>query len=305
MNRPLFGIDLGGTKIEGVVLMPGGQELLRHRVPTPRDDYDATLRAIAGLVGHLEAETGHECPRIGCGIPGSIAPKSGRVRNANATWINGRNLPADLAQALGRPVRCSNDANCLALSECHDGAGAGAASVFAVILGTGVGGGLVIDGRIMHGARGIAGEWGHMPMPGATALGEHCFCGRRGCVETYLSGPALVRAYAAKAGAPVADAREIAVRAGRGDAVAQAVLAEFGDRLGVALGIIVNVLDPETIVLGGGLSNLPGLADQLAACIAPHVFLPPRDQAAVRPVVARWGDSSGVRGAARLWEGSQ
>lgn len=303
MNRFPFGIDLGGTKTEGCVLGPGGDEILRHRVDTIKDSYSATIATITHLVQALQRRSGRTCHRLGVGIPGSVSPVAGLVRNANSTWINGRPFGRDLEAALGLPVRIENDANCLALSESFDGAARGAGSVFAVVLGTGVGGGLVINGRIHVGAHALAGEWGHTPLAGAPE-GSDCFCGRAGCLETFLSGPALVRDYQASGGDPdICHVQQIAARALNGDAAAIGALSRHLARLGQALGAIVNIVDPEVIVLGGGLSNLQGLAEALPAVIAQHIFAPHSDR--VVPVVrqARWGDSSGVRGAARLFEG--
>ncbi len=296
-----YGIDLGGTKIEGVVLAPDGKELIRHRIRTPRGDYTATIRAIADLVGFMERETGIASARVGVGIPGSASPRTGLVRNANSTWINGRPLERDLNEALARPVRLANDANCLALSESIDGAARGADSVFAVILGTGVGGGLVINGRIIAGAHGLAGEWGHVPLPDMPEGARPCFCGRRGCIETWLSGPAITQQYR-DAGGHAARLQGVVAASGRGEALAREVLARFVENLARALGMIVNIIDPEVIVLGGGVSNLPDLREGLASAIRPHVFASPSDGIEIDLRLARWGDSSGVRGAARLWD---
>ncbi len=300
----LFGIDLGGTKIEGVVLAPDGTEQMRHRVPTPRGDYDATLDAIATVVAHLEQGTGARAERIGIGVPGSPRPGDGRLRGANSTWLNGRPLGADLARRLARPVRLANDANCLALSESRDGAAAGADSLFAVILGTGVGGGIVLNGRLVEGAHGIGGEWGHVPLPGMDRqAAPACFCGGRGCIETWLSGPGLVADYARHGGAADASrVEQIVARAEAGEAAAKRALERHARRLGRALAMVVNILDPEVIVLGGGVSRIPGLAGRLPALIRPHVFEEDPCRFAPRVVLSRWGDSSGVRGAARLWE---
>jgi len=301
-----YGIDLGGTKIEGVVLAPDGEELIRHRIPTPREDYTATIRAIADLVGLMERETGIAAARVGVGIPGSASPHTGLVRNANSTWINGRPLERDLRDALARPVRLANDANCLALSESIDGAACDADSVFAVILGTGVGGGLVVNGRLVAGAHGLAGEWGHVPLPNMPDShmpggARRCFCGRRGCIETWLSGPAITQQYR-DAGGHAARLQDVVAASQRGEALARDVLARFVENLAGALGMIVNVIDPEMFVLGGGVSNLPDLAERLASAIRPHVFASPSDRIDIDLRLARWGDSSGVRGAARLWE---
>ncbi len=301
-RAPRLGIDLGGTKIEIVAL--GGsreseRELLRRRMPTPREDYPGTVAAIGALVEAAEVELGATCT-VGIGIPGSISPATGLVRNGNSTWLNGRPLQQDLEARLGRPVRLANDANCFALSEAADGAGAGAASVFGVILGTGVGGGLVIAGHVVPGANGIAGEWGHIPLPGRGAAdgpARRCWCRRDDCIETFLSGPAFEREYAAEAGAPL-QAHEIAARAAHGDAAARAALARYEERLARALAMVINLLDPAIVVLGGGVSNIASLCRTVPKLWAAHIF---SDGVATRIARAAHGDSSGVRGAARLW----
>ena len=273
-----IGIDLGGTKIEVVVLDDTGAQRLRRRVPTPRD-YDGTLAAIAALVAGAEAECG-VCS-VGIGIPGSLSPATGLVRGANSTWLNGGSLQDDLARRLDRPVRISNDANCLALSE------AGSGITFAAILGTGVGAGITIDGRLIEGANRIAGEWGHNPLPWMSRdehPGPRCWCGRDGCIETFLSGPAL----AADGGA------EPATLAARGDPA----LGRHAHRLARALAHVINLLDPDVIVLGGGLSNMAHLYEQVPRLWGEWVF---SDVVTTRLVPARHGDSSGVLGAARLW----
>jgi fructokinase len=275
-----IGVDLGGTKIEVAALDEG--------------DYGGVLAAIAGLVGDAEAATGRR-GTVGVGIPGSLSPATGLVRGANTTWLNGGRLDRDLAAALGREVRLSNDANCLALSEAADGAGDGAASVFAVILGTGVGAGVVIDGRLLEGANRVAGEWGHNPLPWMTAAehpGPRCWCGQRGCIETFLCGPAL----AADADGP--GARDATALPARTDPAAGAALRRHAERLARALAHVVNLLDPEVIVLGGGLSNMAHLYDAVPRLLPRHVF---SDVVRTRIVPARHGDSSGVLGAARLW----
>lgn len=291
-----IGVDLGGTKTEVVALDPAGAVRLRRRIPTPRD-YGATLEAIAALVAGAEAELGGPAT-VGIGIPGSENPVTRLIRGANSTHLNGRPLGADLEARLGRPVRLSNDANCLAMSEAADGAAAGHRTVFAVILGTGVGGGLVVDGRIVEGRNRIAGEWGHNPLPWMSAAehpGPRCWCGQQGCLETFLSGPAL----AADADGPGArDASALPARAATGDAAAKAALERHADRLARALAAVVNILDPDAIVLGGGLSNTAHLYAALPRLIPRHVF----SDAFSTPVLrAMHGDSSGVFGAARLW----
>ncbi|MEO0679888.1 MAG: ROK family protein [Pseudomonadota bacterium] len=301
-----IGIDYGGTKIEALALGDGGEELARLRVATPRHDYDGSIAAVKGLVEALEARTGRRAPRVGVGIPGSISPTTGLVRNANSVWLIGRPFDRDLAEALGRPVRAANDANCFALSEAVDGAGAGARIVFGVITGTGVGGGVVVDGRVLDGCNGIGGEWGHIPVPRPAddeRPGPRCYCGRDGCLEVWLSGPALAADFARAVGAGEGDgpdAREISDLAAAGDPQAEAALARHADRFGRALGLVVDIVDPEVIVLGGGLSNLPGLPERVFAAMTPHVF---SDAVATRIRVNRHGDSSGVRGAAWLWDG--
>ena len=297
-----IGIDVGGTKVEGVALDDTGRELARRRVPSPSVDYAAMVGTVRDLVEGLERETG-ERGSVGVGMPGAISRFTGLVKNANSTVLNGRPFASDLASALGREVRVENDANCFALSEATDGAGAGHALVFGVILGTGVGGGIVHDGRVWVGANSIAGEWGHVEMPsrGEPALPETlCYCGRRRCVETYLSGPALAADHArhASRGATSLDAREIASLASRGDASAQATMARHVDRLARALSAVIDVLDPDVVVLGGGVSNVEGLHGEVAARLSQHVF---SDRCTTPVVRHRHGDSSGVRGAAWLW----
>jgi fructokinase len=296
-----IGIDMGGTKIAGIALGAAGDELARKRVPTPQDDYDATVAAVVSLVEALEAEAGEQ-GSVGVGIPGAVSPVTGLVKNANSTWIIGRPLDRDLAAALGRPVRLANDANCFALSEAADGAAAGASPVFGVILGTGVGGGLVLDGRAVEGASRIAGEWGHNPLPAPTddeRPGPPCYCGRSGCVETFLSGPGMAADHARIAGVTL-DAPTIVEAAEAGEPAAAATLARYVDRLGRALAVVVNIVDPEVVVLGGGVSNTPGLPERVQAALRPHVF---SDEVAARVVRHHHGDSSGVRGAAWLWGG--
>lgn len=295
-----FGIDLGGTKIEGVALERDGSELCRHRKPTPREDYVGTIEAIAEVVAQLEAQTGVR-GSIGIGMPGSMSPRTGLAQNANSTWLNGRPFDRDVEARLGHPVRFANDANCFALSEAADGAAAGAASVFGVILGTGCGGGLVHEGRIVNGPRGIGGEWGHNPLPWAEANehpGRRCWCGRYGCMETWVAGPALAVDHAHTTGESVT-VEAIARRAAEGEPASRATLDRHASRLARGLAAMVNVFDPEVIVIGGGLSQLSHLYAQLPALMAPYIFADKPD-VVVRP--PRWGDASGGRGAARLWE---
>ncbi len=272
------GVDLGGTKTEVIVLADDGRELWRERRPTPREDYAATVQTIADLVRDADAKVGvgGTALPVGVGIPGAESLATGLIKNANSTWLIGKPLRADLEAALGRPVRLANDANCFALSEASDGAGAGARVVFGVILGTGVGGGIVVDGKVLIGANAIAGEWGHNPLPG-----EHhktlCYCGRKGCIETYLSGPAL---------------------ATDGGADSETTMVRYEQRLARALATVINLLDPDVIVLGGGLSNIDRLYTNVPQHWAAHVF---SDEVRTRLVKHCHGDSSGVRGAAWLW----
>jgi fructokinase len=294
-----IGIDLGGTKIEGIALADDGRELDRRRIAAPRGSYDDTIGAIVALVGAIEAAAG-ERGSIGIGIPGAISPATGLIKNANSTWLIGHPLDQDLARALERPVRLANDANCFALSEATDGAAANASIVFGVIIGTGTGGGVVIDGRIIAGANAIAGEWGHNPLPAPAddeRPGPPCYCGRSGCIETFLSGPALARDYAALGGDDVA-ADAVAARADAGDARAAAALDRYVRRFARAIASVINVIDPDVIVLGGGLSNIERLYRRVPALWAPHVF---SDRVVTTLVRARHGDASGVRGAAWLW----
>lgn len=300
MTTMRLGIDLGGTKIDGVVLNRSDVELSRHRRPTPRDDYQATIEAIAAVVAALEADTG-TCGSIGIGMPGSLSPRTGLVQNANSTWLNGRPFDRDIEARLARPVRFANDANCFALSEAADGAAADASNVFGVILGTGCGGGLVHKGAIINGPRGIGGEWGHNPLPWARAdehPGPRCWCGRSGCMETWVSGPALSADHARAMGETLT-VEEIATRANGKDIAAQATLDRHVSRLARGLAAMVNAFDPEVIVLGGGLSQLAHLYVRLPELMRPFVFAEDTG-VIVRP--PRWGDASGSRGAARLWE---
>jgi len=294
-----IGIDLGGTKIEGMALAADGRELLRRRVASPQGNYDDSIRAIVELVGALERAT-QARGTVGIGIPGTVSPATGLIKNANSTWLIGKPFAGDLARALDRPVRLANDANCFALSEATDGAAAGAAVVFGVIIGTGTGGGVVVNGRVLTGANAIAGEWGHNPMPGMQddeRPGEGCYCGRAGCIETWLSGPALSRDYAA-GGGELVPAIEIASRAAKGEARAAAALARYERRFARAIASVINVLDPDVVVLGGGLSNIEQLYANVPVLWSSFVF---SDHVATRLVRAAHGDSSGVRGAAWLW----
>ncbi|MEO6446860.1 MAG: ROK family protein [Gemmatimonadaceae bacterium] len=293
-----IGIDLGGTKLEGIALAPSGDIRVRHRVPTP-PDYAATVDAIASMVQRLEREAGATAT-VGIGIPGTIVPATGLVKNANSVWLIGQPLGRDLEARLKRPVRLMNDANCFALSEAADGAGANARVVFGAILGTGVGGGVVVAGRVLSGANLIAGEWGHNPLPWPAPEelpGPECYCGRRGCIETWGSGPGMERDHARLTG-QTCSTREIASLAEAGDGGALATVARYHDRLARAFASVINVLDPDIIVLGGGMSNMHGLADQIVARLPPYVF---SDTIETRVVRNRHGDSSGVRGAAWAW----
>jgi fructokinase len=293
-----LGIDLGGTKIEAIALADTGEIAVRHRVPTPRE-YAGTLDALTAIVAAVEREAGATGP-VGMGIPGAIVPATGLVKNGNSVWLNGRPLARDLSARLGREVRVMNDANCFAISEAADGAAAGAGVVFGVILGTGVGGGIVVHGRCLVGPNLVAGEWGHNPLPWPTPdelPGPRCYCGKHGCVETFVSGPGLVRDHAAHGG-PTLTSREIVRAARDGDAAAEATLARYQDRLARALATVIDVVDPDVIVLGGGMSNIEGLPEAVSARLPQHVF---SDTVLTRVVRARHGDSSGVRGAAWLW----
>jgi fructokinase len=293
-----LGIDLGGTKIEIIALAASGAVLLRRRRPSPRGSYQATLAAIGALVHEAEGELG-AAGTVGFGTPGAISPASGLLKNSNSTWLNGRPLDRDLADLLERPVALANDADCLALSEATDGAAAGAASVFAVILGTGVGGGLAIHGRVLAGPNAIAGEWGHNPLPWPAPSelpGAPCYCGLRGCIETWLSGPGLARDYREATG-NARDGPAIVAAAAEGEAAAEAALQRYEDRLARGLATVINLLDPETIVLGGGVSNLERLYASVPARWQRYVF---SDTVRTRLLPPMHGDSSGVRGAAWL-----
>lgn len=301
MNTPSFriGIDLGGTKIEAIALDSKGTVLMRHRVPTPAGDAGGTIAAIRDLVLLVETTLGG-VGTVGVGSPGSLSPVTGLLRNSNSVCLNGLPIDRLIENALGRPIRIANDANCFALSEATDGAGAGAPVVFGVIIGTGVGGGLIIDGKPLNGRHAIGGEWGHNPLPwplDAERPGPACFCGRSGCVEKFLSGPGLEADHLAIAGEALS-AVDIAARAAKGDAAAEATLDRYVDRLARGLAHVINLVDPDVIVLGGGLSNLALLYDAVPARWGRYVF---SDVVATRLVPPVHGDSSGVRGAAWLW----
>ena len=294
-----IGVDLGGTKVEAIALDNTGAELRRVRVPTPRNDYQGTVNTIAELVRGLEAELGQQAT-VGVGIPGTIVQATGLVKNANSIWLNGEPLAQDLSAALQREVRCANDANCFAVSEATDGAARGFPVVFGVILGTGCGGGVVFHGEVHAGPNGIAGEWGHTPLPWPTAEeipGPACYCGRSGCLETWIAGTALERDFERHTGR-VAGGREIVQLATTGEQTAQAALNRLRDRLARGLAVIPDILDPDVIVIGGGLSNVDWIYHGLSERIGEFTF-----GGGMRTPIRRnlHGDSSGVRGAAWLW----
>lgn len=293
-----IGIDLGGTKIEIVALDERGQEVIRRRQPTPRGDYQATLDCVAGMIRAAEAELGTQ-GTVGIGHPGAISPATGLIKNANSVWLNDRPLDRDFQAVLGRDVAFANDANCLALSEATDGAGAGAFVVFAVILGTGVGGGVVVGGKVLRGPNAIAGEWGHNPLPWPRddeRPGPPCYCGLHGCIETWLSGPGLARDHQHATGQALGGPQVVAA-AEAGEAEARATLDRHADRLARGLAHVINILDPEVIVLGGGVSNIARLYEDVPPRLAAYVFT---DRVDTRLLPPLHGDSSGVRGAAWL-----
>jgi fructokinase len=298
-SRMRIGVDMGGTKIEFIALDGDGRELLRHRVDTPRFDYGATLRAVAGNVEQMERDLGCKAS-VGVGIPGTISTRTGLVKNANSTWMIGKPFDRDLSAALDRPVRCANDANCLAVSEATDGAGAGQHVVFAAILGTGCGGGIAIDARVHTGRNAVAGEWGHNPLPWARPdeyPGARCYCGRDGCLEMWISGTGLAADYARATKKSLTGA-EIAALGAAGEPEALRAIERYEDRLARGLSYVVNLLDPDVIVLGGGVSQIPRLYQNVPAKLRDYVF----GKEADTPVLpAKHGDSSGVRGAAWLW----
>jgi len=298
-----IGVDVGGTKIEALGLSSDGKELRRVRVPTPKGNYDETVRAIKELVREIEELT-HRVGSVGVGIPGTIirvpGARFGLVKNANSTWLNGRPFERDLSTALGREVRCANDANCFAVSEATDGAAAGMGVVFGVIAGTGCGGGIALNGAVHSGQNGLAGEWGHTPLPWAAGLelpGPECYCGRRGCLEMWISGTGLERDFAQATGLK-STGEEIVLAAGAGDAAASAALDRLEDRMARGLAVIVDVLDPDAIVLGGGLSKVERIYAGIRSRLGDYCF----GGGAETPILrAMHGDSSGVRGAAWLW----
>ncbi len=300
MNR--VGVDLGGTKIEAVALMPDGAELGRQRVPTPSGDYRQIIEAIVALVARVDEIATPTAEMVGIGTPGAISPVSGVIKNSNSTVLNGRPLHRDLARALGRPVAMRNDADCFALSEARDGAGAGAAVVMGVIIGTGVGGGIVVDGKTLSGPNGVAGEWGHNQLPWAQPPdlpGVPCYCGKRGCIETFLSGPGFERDFRETTGRALS-APQIVEEARSGDVEANIALHLYADRLARALASIINVLDPDVVVAGGGMSNVTEIYELVPQRWSTYVF---GNEVSTRLVPNVHGDSSGVRGAAWLVEG--
>ncbi|HEV2097518.1 MAG TPA: ROK family protein [Stellaceae bacterium] len=300
MTKPLrIGVDVGGTKIEGAAIDGSGAMRARRRTATPAGDYRATIAAVADIVARIEQDLDMRAS-VGVGIPGTISPATGLVKNANSTWLIGRPLQHDLEAALARPVRLANDANCFALSEATDGAAADATTVFGVILGTGVGGGIVVGGRLLAGADAIAGEWGHNPLPWPASdetPGPPCWCGRSGCIETFLSGPGLAADHRRHTGRSL-DAPEIAHAAENGDLAGRATLTRYIDRLSRGLASVINLIDPDAIVLGGGVSAIRALYDEVPRRWSPYVF---SDRVVTRLLAPAHGDSSGVRGAAWLW----
>jgi len=298
-----IGVDFGGTKIEAAALAADGRFLARVRVPNP-GGYDQALTTVRDLVDRVEAEAG-STGTVGVGLPGSLSPRTGLMRNANSTYLNGRSFREDLSEALGREVRVANDANCLALSEAVDGAVQGAKVAFAIIVGTGCGGGLVVDGRLVEGANGIGGEWGHMPLPWPSMEenpGPKCWCGQHGCLETWVSGTGFRRDFAQAQGGQLLTGEAIIDAARRGEPAAVAAFDRLIGRLGRAIAVVCNLVDPDAFVIGGGLSNVAELIERLPEAARPFVF---SDAWETKIVPALWGDSSGVRGAARLWSSQE
>lgn len=294
-----IGIDLGGTKIEGMVLDTDGAEVARLRIATPQGDYRGIVSSVTGLVSELEQTAGTQCS-IGIGMPGSFSRATGMIKNSNSVCLNGMPLRDDLEKQTGRKIRFANDADCFALSEATDGAAQGAGVVFGVIIGTGTGGGIVINGDLLAGPNGIAGEWGHNPLPWPQAdelPGPNCYCGKQGCIETWLSGPGLARDHERVTG-EILTALELGKCAGDGDQTAVETLERYVDRMARSLASVINVIDPDVIVLGGGLSNIDILYERVPKCWGRYVF---SDRVETRLVRAKHGDSSGVRGAAWLW----
>ena len=295
MHTARIGIDLGGTKTEGIVMDDDGKILLRERRPTPQAaGYQAILKNIHALAQDLEKKSGHNC-RLGIGTPGAISTRTGFLKNSNTVCLNGKPIKDDLEKILGRGIRLANDANCFALSEARDGAGQGVEVVFGVILGTGVGGGIVFQGNLHVGPQHIAGEWGHNILE---TDGPPCYCGKRGCVETFLSGPGFVSDWRQQQGNTAFDVATIVTRAADGDTLAEAAMQRYLDRFGRALAVVINILDPDIIVLGGGMSNIARLYTEGYDCVRRHVF---NDELRTQIVPNAHGDSSGVRGAAQLW----
>lgn len=295
-----LGVDLGGTKIEIIALEDDGQEVLRERVATPQGDYPGTLEALAGLVEAAEARLGRGQLPVGIGTPGAISRATGLLKNSNSVCLNGHPLLQDLEKRLSRTLRISNDANCFALSEAIDGAAAGAEVVFGVIIGTGTGAGIVVNRQVLTGPNAIAGEWGHNPLPwprGEEIPGPDCYCGRQGCIETYLSGTGMARDFKAHTGEALA-AESIVARAEHGDPAGRAALDRYYDRAARALAHVINILDPDVIVLGGGMGKIPTLYHEIPRRWGAYVF---SDRVDTRLVAPKHGDSSGVRGAAWLW----
>jgi fructokinase len=293
-----IGIDLGGTKIEVIAMDNSGQELLRRRIPTPQGQYKAILNAIVGLVHYAEERLG-DSYAIGVGTPGALSRVTGKLKNSNSTCLNGTPILADLERLIGRPVHMTNDANCFALSEAVDGSGAGASVVFGVIVGTGCGAGIVVNGSVLTGLNGVAGEWGHNPLPWATdeeRPGPDCYCGKKGCIETYLSGPGMARDHQISTGRKLRP-ETIVKRASAGDAAAETTVGRYEDRMARALAHVINILDPDVIVLGGGMSNTARLYENVPRLWGRYVF---SDAVETALLPARHGDSSGVRGAAWL-----
>ncbi len=295
-----IGIDLGGTKTEGAVLGDNDVFVERRRVPTPSKDYVALCDVIVELVRALEADVGDRCI-VGIAMPGARSPTTGLIKNANTVSLIGKPFAEDIAQRLGRAVRIENDANCFVVSEASDGAAAGASVVFGIIVGTGTGGGLFANGALVRGANAIGGEWGHNRVPWDVSRSPErtCYCGGAHCVETYLSGPGLIRTYADSGGGTVTGVEDIIVAAARGETPAQSALQRYAQQFAEALATVINIVDPDTVVIGGGVSNLPQLCGRVSDALPAHVF---SDDVATRLVTARHGDSSGVRGAAWLWD---
>ncbi len=294
-----IGIDLGGTKIEVIAMDNSGQELLRRRVRTPRNDYTAILNAIVDLIHYAEGRVGASCT-IGIGTPGALSRATGKLKNSNSTCLNGTPILDDLERLIGRPVHMTNDANCFALSEAVDGSGAGASVVFGVIVGTGCGGGIVVNGSVLTGPNAIAGEWGHNSLPWATdeeRPGPDCYCGKKGCIETYLSGPGMASDHQISTGRKLGP-ETIVKHASAGDTAAETTVGRYEDRMARALAHVINILDPDVIVLGGGMSNIARLYENVPRLWGRYVF---SDAVETKLLPARHGDSSGVRGAAWLW----